>query len=194
MPRQRDYRAEYQRRIDRGLKAGLSRTQARRSGPRGVTGFNRQLQSAVADIRHGRYRSPSEAANRLHLDAERLREYMKSTGQGYKEGNRVVFGQPETLEGTSHIRNLVSYHVPLISDGRIYEVDVRERDATLIGRYMSAVGVFIRTGRREVLDEFRDKSVADITGQNYPLETDTGVLTDIYRYQDVQWDEIYRRN
>lgn len=192
MARQRDYRAEYQRRIEKGRSQGRTVSQARGHAPR--TNFDRALQRAVTDIEHGRYKSPTEAARKLRLPVEKLRNYIVSTGQGYKEGGVIKQGLPEGLEGTQFIQSQVSYHVPVISDSHVYEINVRRRDATLAGQYMSAVGVFIRTGDAKALEPFEGKAVTDIYGKKYELEVDPSALMEVYTYEDIQWDEIYRRN
>ncbi|MDE2040609.1 MAG: hypothetical protein KGJ45_11435 [Elusimicrobia bacterium] len=195
--RQRDYRAEYQRRIERGLAAGLSRTQARRSGPSKAQDWqssSRLLQNAFKSIQHGRYRSAEQAARELHLDPERLRGYMLATGQAHREAGRVLPGRAPGTRGGRH----PTYHVPIISNGRIVEIDVNERNATLAGKYMGTVGDYIRyqgkgkTG--EAIQAFRGQTITDLSGKTYTFETRLQTLKDIHEFESANWDEIYRRN
>lgn len=188
MPRQRNYRAEYERRIAKGKGLGRSVSESRGHGaPK--SGFDRKLQSIVRDYEHGRYKSVAEAARKGHVPPEKLANYIRATEQGHKQGGRIVLGQ----EGGTPPRD--SYHVPIVVVGEgIQEIDVRRDQATFVGQYMSAVGQYVRTGDESALAPFVGKTVKDVNGNEYELETDLDALTDVYSYESVDWDEIYRRN
>jgi hypothetical protein len=58
--------------------------------------------------------------------------------------------------------------------------------ASQLGRYMSAVGTFLRTGETEDLDEFEGMSIA-----GHPLITDPDMLTSLADAGVLQLDSIY---
>jgi hypothetical protein len=80
--KQRDYKAEYRRRIVRGLKKGLSKSQARghpRPGEKysspstSTPACNRKLEMGLEEMRRGK--SLQAAARSVHVAPERLRTY-----------------------------------------------------------------------------------------------------------------------
>jgi len=60
------------------------------------------------------------------------------------------------------------------------------RQASLLGRYMSAVGQYLRTGETKGLAKFKGKSIA---GQR--LITDQQTLTSLAQAGSIQLDSIY---
>jgi len=58
--------------------------------------------------------------------------------------------------------------------------------ASELGRYMSAVGRYLRTGSTDGLEEFEGLSIA-----NTPLITDPDTLTELAQAGALQLDEIY---
>jgi hypothetical protein len=82
--------------------------------------------------------------------------------------------------------------MPIFSEGRQLAITVRSRTAALIGRYMSAVGQFLRTNKLKVLAEYKGMTVKDINGKSYPLETDANALYRLASAGDEPFEEIYR--
>ena len=73
----RDFKAEYRRRIQRGLAKGLTRQQARGhqvTTKRGKSTYDPILERGVKLMRDGRPLSSAAAA--LHVSTERLRNYI----------------------------------------------------------------------------------------------------------------------
>src|SRR5580693_142642 len=66
-------------------------------------------------------------------------------------------------------------------------VSVRgSKQATLLGRYMSAVGKYLRTGHTDALDQFEGQSIA-----GHFLITDPDALSSLAQGGALQLDEIY---
>jgi hypothetical protein len=66
-------------------------------------------------------------------------------------------------------------------------VSVRgSKQATLLGRYMSAVGKYLRTGNTDELDKFEGRSIA-----GHRLITDPDTLSSLAQAGALQLDEIY---
>ena len=97
--RQRNYKAEYDRRIARGQVKGLSRSQAR-GHPRHhepytaeivkARPWDPELEEGLKGVREGE--TFSQAARRLHVAPERLRSYLTRTGVARKERSRWHIG------------------------------------------------------------------------------------------------------
>jgi hypothetical protein len=60
------------------------------------------------------------------------------------------------------------------------------KQASRLGRYMSAVGTFLRSGDTAALDEFEGQAIA-----GYPLITDPDILSSLAEAGALQLDEIY---
>src|SRR5215813_4172798 len=95
MPKKRDYKAEYQRRIQRGQAKGLSRSEARGHGKPRSSGaeqkteafkFNRQLEEGLKSMRGGK--SLRQAAKSIHVAPERLQGYIEQAGVAEKKSGR----------------------------------------------------------------------------------------------------------
>jgi hypothetical protein len=184
--KKRDYRAEYQSRIQRGIKRGLTRSQASGHPKAGEKPIrppqpieDLSLQISLKALRKGM--TLKDAAKEAGLSAERLRNEATSKGLIHKKGNRwqikprltrtmLVFSQAESF-------NLV------IS---------QKRYASIIGRYMSAVGDFLRTNVPEHLKPFIGKSIKDSTSKSYLLETEPNALYRINAGGSETFEQVYR--
>lgn len=82
--------------------------------------------------------------------------------------------------------------MPTFSGGRQLAITVRSRAASLIGRYMSAVGQFLKTNDPKYLVEFKGRSVMDVRGKIYEFETDPNVLYRLSSAGGEPFEEIYR--
>jgi hypothetical protein len=81
----------------------------------------------------------------------------------------------------------------LFSDGQALIVTTRSiKSASLIGRYMSAVRQFRRTGKPSYLAEFAKSSIKDTTGKIHPFEVNPNVLYQLASIGGEQFEDIYR--
>ncbi len=93
MPRQRDFKAEYQRRIANALKRGLSRSQARghaKAGEKPVRAkpvqSDARLEDALKLLRQTG--NQSLAAKEAGVSAERFRRFLRSNGLAERQGRQ----------------------------------------------------------------------------------------------------------
>ena len=81
----------------------------------------------------------------------------------------------------------------LFSDSRAFQVVVGDfASASKIGRFMSAVSVFLRTNNPAGLREFEGVSVTDLSGKVHPFETRPNALYRLISAHDQSFEHIYR--
>ena len=164
----RDYRGEYRRRIARGAAKGTSRSQARghpkpkeaavssKHPPKPIE--DERLQLAFRVLRQEK--SLAAAARAAKVSPERLRRYATQRDIIERQGRRWT------------VRHDLPRRMKLFSEGKSLQIVVGDFDsASKIGRFMSAVGEFLRTNNPGGLREFEGGSVTDVTGQVHPFET-----------------------
>jgi hypothetical protein len=187
--RQRNYKAEYERRVTRGLAKGLSRTQAR--------GHPRHHEPYLAEIAHARPWDPgleeglkqiregrtmAQAARSIGVAPERLRSYVTRTGVGRKEKRRWRIG-PDF-----RARQMLVY-----SNGRALTIVLPDYEqSTRAGAYMAAVGRFLRSNERAYLDPFEGQGVSAQDGSFVPFETRPNVLYRLTETEEASFEEVYR--
>jgi len=186
MPRQRDYKAEYQRRIASAVKRGLSRSQARghaRTGEATIksrpAATDSKLEAALKELRKSG--NQAAAAKSAGVSPERLRRFLRE--------NALIEGRGRTLKISDH-RNR---DMLVLSNGEAREMRLRDFDqASLNGRHLAAVRSFLNSNDRDFLAEFEGKSVIDAKGKDHPLETDPNTLHRLAAAGDAVFHEIYR--
>lgn len=186
MARKRDYKAEYQRRIAKGDKQGLSRSQSRghaRAGEKPVRAkpvqSDDRLEAALKLLRQNGDRTAS--AKSLGIAPERFRRFLRE--------NVLIEGRGRSLKITDNRHR----YMTVISRGEAQELRLRDYDqASLNGQHLSAVREYIRTNIRELLLPFNDHAVIDSKGKAHPLETDPNELHRIAAQGDEVFHEIYR--
>ncbi len=186
--RKRDYRAEYARRIERALRKGLSRSQARgharptelpiRQGT-APSAYSRQLETGLREIKGGR--SLTAAARDIHVAPERLRRYIVNSGIAEKRGQRWAIG-PDTRRRV----------MPLYSDGEAIDITVSLPEAEEIGRYMASVRQFLDSNNIAFLMPFEGQYATDINGRSYPFETDPNELYRLAETGGSTFEDVYR--
>ncbi len=185
----RDYKAEYARRIAHGAAKGVSRSQARghpkpkeagvspRRSPKPIE--DGRLQLAFKVLRQER--SLSAAAKAAKIAPERLRHFATERDIIEQQGRRWV------------VRHQLPRRMLLFSDGKALQVVVGDFDAaSKIGRFMSAVGEFLRTNKPAGLREFEGASVTDLSGKVRPFETRPNALYRLISAHDQSFEHIYR--
>ena len=187
--RKRDYKKEYEHRIARGQKQGLTRTQAR-GHPRHhepyvstlpkVRPWDPQLEEGLKQVRDGQ--PLSEAASRIHVAPERLRSYVTRTGVARKEHSRWKIG-PDARQ-----RQMLVY-----SRGRELHLILPDYEsAYLAGRYMSAVGQATDDNDPSALVEFAGQGVTDVEGAYHPFELGMNTLYRLTETGTESFEAVYR--
>jgi hypothetical protein len=82
--------------------------------------------------------------------------------------------------------------MPTFSSGRQLAITVNSKSASVIARYMSAVGQFLKTNDPKFLAEFKGASVKDASGKVHPFETDPNTLYRLSSAGGEPFEEIYR--
>jgi hypothetical protein len=186
--RKRDYKAEYARRIGRGLAKGLTRAQARghpapaqalASNPTSIAPYDPRLEVGFRWIKDGK--SLSAAAKEAHVSPERLRRYVQGQRIAERRGRRWV-ALPDTRR-----RRVLMY-----SEGRALTVTVDLSGAQEVGAYMSSVGNFLESNDTGYLTWFERGWVEDIRGRRHPFETDPNTLYRLAHTGDETFEQVYR--
>ncbi|MGI8474948.1 MAG: hypothetical protein ACR2OO_01025 [Thermomicrobiales bacterium] len=189
MTRQRDYQAEYQRRIARGLASGPSRSQARghpRSGEAPVSrrtstpAYDPRLEAGIKLMRAG---TPLiRAAPTIGVSRERLRRYAIQTGVVEKQRGRWAV-----------IRDNRVRVMPIFSAGRTLTVTIASYEqAALAGRYMAAVRTFRDSNDPSYLEPFVGEFVTDVRDTRHVFETRPNTLYRLAIGDDEAFEQIYR--
>lgn len=155
MARKRDYKAEYAKRIARGIAGGKSRQEAR-----GHTRIAKAID--LSDTRLAKAReleakgySRTRAAKEAHISTER---YAATHRRGFMP-------QP--------------YHAIFVAKGQgVVEVNLNPSDWKIVGDYLYAVKAVNKNGGQDTsaLEPFDGMVVTDVGGEIYELETDWKAL------------------
>ena len=170
MSRQRNYRAEYERRIANAAKRGLSRSQARghaRAGEMPVRAkpvqSDDRLEHALKLLRQTG--NQSRAAKEAGVSAERFRRFLRSNALAERQGRQW------------QITDNRSRRMTVITEGDAIALTLRDfEQSSLNGKHQAAVGMFLRTNDADLLSPFKGQSVIDAAGKAHPLETDPNTL------------------
>jgi hypothetical protein len=116
------------------------------------------------------------AAREEHIDARTVRRFLgadlKELPEGHTEPTKADWRRRHMLIPTSRGA------IPVVIHG--------SEKASQLGRYMSAVGQFLRTGNTDALDDFEGQSIA-----GHSLITDPETLSSLAQAGALQLDEIY---
>ncbi len=188
MSRTRNYKAEYARRIKRGLSQKLSRSQARghpraeerhASLHREPPSYDRRLEHGLGLLRDGQ--TLTGASRSIGVSTERLRHYLNRTGIVKKKGRRWV------VQEDHRARQMLMF-----SEGQVIQVLVSMNSASVVGRHMSAVGQFLETNDPAPLQPFLGASVTDVYGTVHPFETRPNVLYRLDASGGETFEQVYR--
>ena len=183
--KQRDYQAEYQRRISRGLATGKSRSAARghsraadlpKPAPSSID-RDSALEQALKQMRRGL--SQSDAAKASGVSVEALRRHRLLNTQCLREGRKwVIFdSRPQAFW--------------IASQGKFVAVTLANDEGSEVSAYWRAVDSFILTNEDEHLFPFEGDGVHDVKGRYHPYETRPNVLRKMEAVGDLNFIEIY---
>ena len=189
LKKSRNFADEYAHRIARGLAKGLSRSQARghpklreksisRRGSRIVLTSD-QLQQALKALRQEK--SLTAAARSVQMSPERLKRAAAAKRAIVKKRGRWT------------VRLNLPRRMLIYSGGRAVVITVGTFEhASLLGRYMSAVGTFLKRNDRTLLEPFVGRSVTDIANTSHPFETNPNRLYRLAHAGGETFEQIYR--
>jgi hypothetical protein len=122
----------------------------------------------------------SVAARAIRVSPKKFKRTAKRKGLIHKRNGRwkVVAALPR--------------RIAIFTEGKQLAITVRSKTSSLIGKYNSAVGQFLRTNKLQVLSEFKGVTVKDINGKSHPLETDANALYRLASAGGETFHEIYR--
>lgn len=184
--RKRDYKAEYRRRIERGLAKGLTLSQARGHPKAGEKNIKKPrpiqdeaFQISLKALRSGK--TLAEAAKEIRVSPERLRNQAKKRGAIRKKGRRWI------------VKNDLPRQMLIYTDGTALSITISKfHYASKLGRYMAAVKRFLRSNNPEHLKPFISQSVKDRRDNTYIFETDPNALYRIAASGSETFEQIYR--
>ena len=191
MKNPRDYKAEYARRIAKGLAQGLSRRQARgHPGAKERTASGkvrrdieltelRRIERGVRRMRAGS--SLAKAARNAHVSSERLRHYVARHRLAVRERGRWKFRKDK------RDRQMFMY-----TEGKVQIVRIKVAEASAIGEYLHAVRRFLERNDPSPLKPFEHRYVTDTTGRKRPFEVRPNVLYQIAAVSAIGAEHIYR--
>ena len=127
------------------------------------------------------HKSLSAAARSVHVSPERLKHAAAEKSAITKKGRRWI------------VNPKLPRRMPMYSRGREILITVGDQATTsLVGRYMSAVGRFLTSNDRELLQPFVGQFVTDIKGKRYFFETNPNALHRLSSAGGDVFEQLYR--
>lgn len=187
MKKQRDHKAEYQRRIANAAKRGLSRSQARghtKIGeapikPRALVASDERLEAALKLLRQKQ--SQARAAREAGVSVERFRRFLADNSLATKAGGKWKLGD-------NRKRRMI-----VISKGDYENRILRDFDeASRNGKYLNAVRKFLRTNDPDNSAPFVGNAVRDAKGTAHVFETDPNTLYALDHAGGENFHDVYK--
>ena len=187
--RKRDYAAEYQRRLERAKKRGLSRSQARghpRKREKPISAKTKsplkddRMAQAVARLHKGS--SLSQSAADSGVSAERLRKFIRDNHIATRRRGKWKV----------NIRK-INWEVLLYTRGRADLIQLNDPEqVSLATSFMASVRYFKDRQDKSAIEKYRGKSVRDLRGKDHPLETNPNTLYRLASTTVERPDKFYR--
>jgi hypothetical protein len=183
--RNRDFQAEYIRRIEKGLKAGKSRSAARghptaRDLPKpAATKIDRNspMERALARMKRGESQIAAAKAEGVRLEKLRIYREQHTTSQRRRRAWIIFDLRPDDFW--------------IASKGKLQRVTLARDDASQLSAYWRAVELFSLTNNAEHLRPFVGKGVYDVRGVFHPFETGPNNLRKLDSAGELSFLEIY---
>ena len=182
----RNYKAEYERRLERASARGLSRSQARghaRSGEAGLRSkpikSDDRLAAALKLLRQTG--KQGAAAKGARVAPERFRRFLRQNSLAGRTGR------------TWNITDNRARYMTVLTSGESKELKFLGFDQTSVnGKHLAAVRSFLSSNDIGYLRPFIGLSVVDAKGKTHSLETDPNRLHRIASARDSVFHDIYR--
>ena len=181
----RDTKAEYTRRIAKGLARGLSRSQARGHARHDEAPLRPRSLASVARLETGlkelhKIGNLTKAAKQAGVSSERLRRFIRENSYAERAGQ----GWRVTDTRLPQMRTF--------SEGQVKLLVLRDRDqASINSIYMNAVKKFVRSNKYDLIRPFIGTSIFDAKGRPHLLETNGDTLHELTSVQD-NYVDVYR--
>ena len=185
--RNRDYKAEYARRINNpakldlplSLRRGHARAGDRPKPPRPpLINPKSPEEKAVRMISRGS--TLRSAARAEGLSEERIRRYLKENTDARRVG------------GKWQVSDVRPRQFPFYSDGRLVSPKLSIEEVSKAARYMQAVKAFLPEGDPALLAPYVGRGVFDIHGAHYRFELDENELYRLDQAGELSFPEYYR--
>jgi hypothetical protein len=145
------------------------------NGRRGKTDtYNRALHVLARMRRTGE--ALTAAAREVHIDPRTVRKYLGAELRG------ITNGEVQPTKADRRVRNMLIPTEKGVEPSSIHG----SKEASQLGRYMSAVGKYLTTGDISGLEEFEGQTIA-----GRQLITDPDVLSSLAQAGALQLDQIY---
>jgi hypothetical protein len=183
--RDRDFKAEYRRRLERGRARGLSRSQARGHARADEASLKAKpiksddpLEKALRELR--RTNNQAFASKDAGVAPERFRRFLREQKLAERKGRiwEITDKRPRDMTAMT-TRGAIDLKLP------DFEM------ASLVGQHNAAVKAFLDTNDVSDLRPFEGRVVKDTSGRSYVLETRPNVIRRLDASGET-FEQIYR--